>query len=126
MTPAPDLQFLDFDVSDNADGQFTWNALATVSEAQWPALRTEAQALLRWAHAHLDGQPGPWDEGGDWDVDLQLQRELVQNDTLDYDALHDRLIHTQAAQGHTRYVLSLTLSGGPALDATLREALGHA
>lgn len=123
MTRAPDLQFLEFDISDNADGQFTWDALATVHEAQWPALQAEAQALLRWAHHTLGGERGPWDEGGDWDFDLQLQRELVLTDQLDYDADRHRFTHSPATQGHTRYVLHLTLSGGVALDATLREAL---
>jgi len=69
------MRFLSFDVSDNADGVTTLEAMASTPEAQHPAVLAEVQQVLDWAWRHFAHSHGPADEGMDWDHDLQLQQE---------------------------------------------------
>lgn len=68
------LRFLDFDLSEDADGLRTWSALAAPLASHSPALRAEVQALLNDLTQHL-GPAGPVDEGHAWDLDLDEQEE---------------------------------------------------
>ena len=69
------LDYLIFDATDNGDDTGTWEALASVDEAQWPALWAEGQALLALAQKQAPGPRGPQEEGGVWDAELQEQRD---------------------------------------------------
>jgi hypothetical protein len=91
--PSP-LQFLDFDLSEDAHGLRSWCALASPLPAHGPALQAEVQALLHDLTQHL-GDAGPVDEGHAWDVAL--------------DTDHD----------NGRTTVSLHLSGGDALAECL-------
>lgn len=94
------LKFLEFDLSDDADGLRSYSALAAPPAAQAAGLLQEVQALLDDLRARL-GEPGPVDEGHGWDL------------ALDIDAATDRT------------TVSLHLTGGPAL-ADVLQAWGDA
>ena len=68
------LQFLTFEVSDDGEGQGSWDAMASVRPDHLPAVRAEVAAVLAWAKAHRPGRRGPQEEGGVWDA-LEHQRE---------------------------------------------------
>jgi hypothetical protein len=69
------LQFLIFDTSDDAEGTGTWEAMASVREADLQALLDEVQWVLARAHASQPGPQGPLDDGGAWDADEQVSRD---------------------------------------------------
>lgn len=118
------LRFLDFDFHDGHDGRGTFDAIATVSAAQWPALAAEVEAVLAWAHRTFPGECGPLEVGGTWDCDLQGQRELPQALHLDYDPAARALRLQDGPPGEPRLTLTFTLSGAPAFCEALREAFG--
>ena len=64
------LQYLDFDLSDDADGRTNFDALAAPPADALAAVRAEVKAVLDWATAEF-GPPLPLDDGGDWDYALQ-------------------------------------------------------
>ena len=47
-----DLNYLDFDYSEDADGVGTFDAMASVAPAQIAALHAEISAVLAWAQQH--------------------------------------------------------------------------
>ena len=69
------LNYLIFDASDDGDGTGTWDAMASVRDAELPLVMAEVQAVLARAQADEPGPQGPLDEGGAWDVDQQTTRD---------------------------------------------------
>lgn len=65
------LAFLDFDDSEDAQGGGSFEAMASVRQAQLAAVRAEIAEVLDWAETAFAGQRAPLDEGGEWDFDLQ-------------------------------------------------------
>lgn len=65
------LHLLTVDVSDNAEGVVTIEALASTSTSQHAAALAEARQVLDWAWGAFPHTHGPADEGGEWDHDLQ-------------------------------------------------------
>lgn len=65
------LQFLDFDYSEDGQGGGSFDAMASVRQAQLAAVRAEVADVLDWAETAFAGQRAPLDEGGEWDLDLQ-------------------------------------------------------
>jgi hypothetical protein len=70
------LNYLIFDASDDGEGTGTWEAMASVREADLPAVRAEVQAVLQRAQANEPGPRGPLDEGGAWDADEQVTADV--------------------------------------------------
>jgi hypothetical protein len=68
MTP---LRYLTVDVSDNAEGVVTIEALASTPAGHHAAALAEAQQVLDWAWSAFPHGHGPADDGGEWDHDLQ-------------------------------------------------------
>lgn len=68
------LNYLDFDLSDDADERINFDALAAPAAAELPLVRTEIKAVLDWAAAAF-GPPMALDDGGDWDYALQEVQE---------------------------------------------------
>jgi hypothetical protein len=124
------LHFLDFDISDNADGHVLLEAMASVAPPRLADLHAEVAHVLRWAHAQFPGQCGPLDDGGEWDVDLHSQREWVQPDRLRFDPLHGRLLvdvldPVDAADTRAvvaRHTLTVALTGTAAFGDAFRAA----
>ncbi|WP_439520391.1 hypothetical protein [Hydrogenophaga sp.] len=67
------LQYLVFDASDDGESTGTWEAMASVRDAQLPEVMKEVQAVLLRAEAHAPGPRGPLEEGGAWDADQSVQ-----------------------------------------------------
>jgi len=65
------MDYLHFDVSDNADGILTLEALASTPADRHAAVLAEVQQVLDWARARFPHTHGRADDGMDWDHDLQ-------------------------------------------------------
>ena len=65
------MDYLSFDVSDNADGVITLEALASTSAAQHAAVLAEVRRVLDWAWQHFPHTHGRAEDGMEWDHDLQ-------------------------------------------------------
>ncbi|PRD66613.1 hypothetical protein [Malikia granosa] len=115
------LRFLHFDCSEDSAGLASFEAMASVGAAQWPALQAEVAALLDWAHQGFAGVRGPLEEDGDWDYDLHASLETVAALELDYDPAARRLAGGPVGEGLPRYTLTLTLGGTPGFAQALRE-----
>ncbi len=63
------LSYLVFDASDDGEGLGTWEAVASVRQADQARMWAEVQQLVAEAEAQAPGPKGPLDEGGVWDVD---------------------------------------------------------
>ena len=98
------LHYLDFDYSEDEDGNGCFDALADTPAERHPAVLAEVALVLDWAQAAFAGLHGALDEGGAWDHDLQV---------LPGEA--------NAAVTAGRCSVSLSLSGTPAFCAALRE-----
>ncbi|MCM5682283.1 hypothetical protein M8A51_22365 [Schlegelella sp. S2-27] len=69
------MDYLTFDLSHDAGGLTTIEAMASTAAAQHAAVMFEVQQLLDWAWAHFPDTHGSMDDGMDWDHDLQLHVE---------------------------------------------------
>ena len=118
------LQYLDFDFSEDDEGTATWDAMASATPPQWPALLDEVAQVLGWAHDRFAGQRGPVEEGGDWDFDLQCVQEVVTPQHLHYDPDEQVLRVQNGNASNQRHTLSLSLSGSAQFSAALREHFG--
>jgi len=65
------MDYLSFDVSDNADGVITLEALASTPAAQHDAVLAEVRRVLDWARRRFPHTHGRAEDGMDWDHDLQ-------------------------------------------------------
>lgn len=90
------LRYLIFDASEGDEGQGSWEALASIRDAdratRLPAVLAEARAVLDWAETQAAGPRGPLEEGGHWDADLDVRDEgdwvhvtLTLSGPLDWD-----------------------------------------
>ena len=115
------LDYLDFEYSEDEDGNGTWDAMASVSDSRWSALLAEVQQVLQWASRDFAGHRAPLDEGGDWDYDLTAQ------DDDNGRALHIRYnsktacVEAPPPQAGSYTTLTLTLTGNAAFSDALRQ-----
>lgn len=116
------MKYLEFDYSEDADCNGTFDAVASVGEPRWHELRAEVGELLRWAEQHW-GARVPLDEGGCWDAALEAVHESVQPLAVDVDS-SGTLLASPVGETQSRYTLSVTLCGSPAFCASLRERFG--
>ena len=93
---------MNFDLSEDADGVITLEALAATAAEQHAAVMAEVQQVLDWAWQHYRHSHGPVDDGMDWDHELQVQVE-------------DGRWHA----------VSLTLAGSPRFVEAFFAAFGH-
>ncbi|QHI98893.1 hypothetical protein GT347_13380 [Xylophilus rhododendri] len=116
------LQYLDFDISEDADGSVVFDAMATVAAERLPALHGEIAALLGWAHAQFPDARAPLDEGGEWDYLLEGAQEVRIPLALHYDPQAAHISSTAGAPGPARHTVQLSLAGTAAFAEALREA----
>lgn len=119
------LDYLDFDYSEDGQGRGSFDAMAAVGTAQWPALKAEVQRVLAWAHERFGAPQGDGDDGGDgaeWDYDLQGLREVPNPLKLRYDPALELLHLAEGPAGEPRLTLTLTLTGSVGFCEALREA----
>jgi len=96
------MDYLSFDLSDDAQGVTTLEAMTSTLAAQHAAVMAEVQQVLDWAWQHFPDTHGPLDDGMDWDHDQQLVME--------------------AGGWHT---VTLTLSGSPRFIDAFFAMFGH-
>lgn len=122
----PDLSgFLIFDVQVSTEDVTTFEAMATVPEARWPALQAELVGVLAWCHAwgraHGATQPVALDEGGEWDHALLVTRELSETLTARFDpqpsGSAQALVLATVGDELIRWTATLTVSGRAAFAA---------
>jgi hypothetical protein len=121
-----ELQYLEFDCSEDTEGVVCWDALAQPAASHTAALLREVTQLLAWASRFGPQGPGPLDEGADWDFDLQVQlhRANTTHSTpaqAQWQAAQQTLNILPAPGPEDRVELSLSLSGTPAFAQALRE-----
>jgi len=119
-----DLHYLDFDYSEDADGTGTFDAMASVSPAQIPALHAEIARVLAWAHQQFPDACGPSEEGGEWQYDLQGVQEVATPLALQFDAASERIATVPGTPAPPRTTFTLSVSGNAGFCAALREAFG--
>ena len=69
------MRYLTFDLSDDAEGVTTLDAMASTTAEQHVAVMAEVKQVLDWAWQRFPHTHGPADEGMDWDHDLQVNAE---------------------------------------------------
>jgi hypothetical protein len=121
-----DLQYLEFDCSEDTEGIVCWDALAQPAASHTVALLREVTQLLAWASRFSPQGPGPLDEGSDWDFDLHvhLHKPHSQHSTPTQALWHgeQQTLDIHPAPGpEERVELSLSLSGTSAFAQAFRE-----
>jgi hypothetical protein len=116
------LDWLDFDYSEDDQGHGSFDAMASAAPAQWPALQAEVLRVLGWADASF-GPAQPLDDGGEWDFELQGVREVATTLAVQWQPGADALQLQAGATGEPRVTLSLTLTGTPAFCDAFRQAI---
>ena len=116
------LDWLDFDYTEDEHGHGSFDAMASASAAQLPALRGEIERVLQWAAREFPAAQGPLDEGGEWDVELQGVQEVPT--PLDVSHADGQLRLRPREAGAPRVTLTVTLTGTPMFCAAFRAAFG--
>ena len=117
------LQYLDFDASEDTGGHGSFEAMASVPAARLPALQAEVAAVLAWAHDAF-GVP---DAEGEWDYALHGTQEVRTPLALRYDAGRRTVAAApEGAAGAPITTLTLTLTGTPAFCDAFRAAFSPA
>ena len=69
------MRYLIFELSDDAQGLTTLDAMASTSAEEHAAVMGEVKQVLDWAWLRFPHTHGPADEGMDWDHELQVSVE---------------------------------------------------
>jgi hypothetical protein len=122
------LQLLDFDCTEDAEGVVCWDALAQPAHSYSQALLQEVAQVLQWAHGFDEQGPGPLENGAQWDFDLQVT--LLGDDRKPLVAMPRFVPSTGQLSlrpeplAQQSLSLSLTLSGTPAFVQAFRDQYG--
>ena len=93
------LDYLDFDFSDEEDGRGSFDAMASVAAERLPALRAEIDAVLAWA-GEVFGPNADAGDDGEWDYGVS---------------------QTVEADAASRTTVTFTLGGSPAFCDAFRD-----
>lgn len=118
----PELQYLDFDFSDEESGRGSFDAMASVLPDRLPALLAEIAAVLQWAIDVFEAG-GAEDYESEWDYEMQGVAEPGTPLNVVYDE-ESGAVTLIPGSGHARTRLTLTLSGSPAFCDAFRERFG--
>jgi hypothetical protein len=69
------MRWLTCERVDTTDGVAVLEWLASTPEAQHDQALAEARRIVDWAWRHFGDRHGPAEDGGEWDHNLQVQRE---------------------------------------------------
>lgn len=120
--PLDVLQFLDFDVSEDAHGTVAWEAMASPLPQHNMALLAELTGLLQRLHA-AHGPPGPLDEQHGWDCDLHVASDQGTPLAWQWQGQQIQWTWPDASMPDTRLTVSLSLSGHAAFTHTLEQEI---
>jgi hypothetical protein len=121
------LQLLDFDCSEDAEGVVCWDALAQPAQTYHTKLLAEVSEVLTWCHQFDAQGPGPLEDGASWDFDLHVtlhgNNDPALQTAIQFDPFTGHVhLHPEAAQ--QVMTLSLSISGSPAFSLAFREQFG--
>jgi hypothetical protein len=116
------LNYLEFDFSDEESGRGSFDAMASVLPERLPALLAEIGAVLRWA-TETFGPAAPLEDEGEWDYDVQAVAEPATPLKVSCDAASGAIELSPLGAGETRTTLTLTLGGSPAFCEAFRLAI---
>ena len=125
-----DLQFLEFDCSEDAEGVVCWDALAQPLPRYRQALLNEVASVLAWAHGWSPQGPGALEDGADFDFDLQASALQTGQgpkaiDLVFHPGTGDIACGPLLADApDAALALSLSLSGTPAFAQAFRAHWG--
>ena len=114
------LQYLDFEFSDEDSGHGSFDAMASVLPARLPPLLAEMEAVLRWAQDAFGPAAASHGEG-EWDCELQALAEPDAALAVRFDARSGAVELDPAAARAGRVTLTLTIGGSRAFCEALRE-----
>ena len=115
-----DLQFLEFDCSEDSEGVVCWDALAQPAARHTPALLHEVTQLLAWAHRFGPQAPGPLEDGADWDFDLHIRGGDAPLQAH-WNNASQTLALSPAPKDNDEITLSLSISGTAAFAQAFRD-----
>ncbi len=122
-----DLQYLEFDCTEDTEGVVCWDAMAQPQPRHNSALLQEVAQVLAWAYAWDAQGPGPLEDGANWDFDLQATLHPdgphPQSVCLSFDPHPGQITHPMADLAQA-LALSLSLSGTPGFAQAFRERWG--
>ncbi len=121
------LQLLDFDCSEDAEGVVCWDALAQPAQAYHTKLLAEVSEVLTWCHQFDVQGPGPLEDGASWDFDLQVTLHGKDAPALQTAIQFDPVtghVHLDPEAAQQVMALSLSISGLPAFSLAFREQFG--
>jgi hypothetical protein len=124
MLSTMNLDYLVFDHSEDTEGVHTFEAMASVGPAHWPAVQLEVAQVLQWAHRRFAGERGAIDDGADWDYELQGLHEVASVEALSFDEATGQLRTHLGPAGQPRHTATLTLTGREHFAQTFSEAFG--
>ncbi len=116
------LQYLNFDYSEDTEGTATFEAMASVWPGQVAAMHAEIVAVLDWAHQAFAGLRGAPADGGQWDYDLHGVCEFTAPQQLRYDAITRHLSAQLEPPGPPRHTVTLLLSASARFAASFSQA----
>jgi hypothetical protein len=115
------LDYLDFDYSEDEHGHGSFDAMACTSAQRVAAVRAEIAHVLDWSHAAFPQMRAPLEEGGEWDYQLEGQREWSVLEAIDYDEASRQFSTRLGAPGEARHTVSVTFSGSAQFCAAFRR-----
>lgn len=115
------LNYLDFDYSEDEQGNGTFDAMASTSVQQVAAVRAEIARVLDWAYEAFPDMRAPLDEGGEWDYHLEGQQEWTAQEAISYDEVTGRFSSQTGPAGAPRHTVILSLSGSPQFCVAFRQ-----
>jgi len=121
------LEFLEFDCSEDTEGVVCWDALAQPQACHNGALLQEVSQVLDWAFGFDTQGPGPLEDGANWDFDLQATLHPSGHPPLTAHIAFNpdtRQIAIRPLALDHRIELSLSLSGTPGFAQAFRDHWG--
>lgn len=118
------LNYLDFDYSEDEQGNGSFDAMASTAAVHVAAVRAEISQVLDWAHATFPQQRAPLDEGGEWDYNLEGQQEWSAHEAISYDEVTGKFSSQLGPAGAPRHTVTLSLSGGVQFCEAFRRRFG--
>lgn len=115
------LNYLDFDYSEDEQGNGTFDAMASTSVQHVAAVRAEIALVLDWAYEAFPDMRAPLDEGGEWDYHLEGQQEWSAQEAIGYDEVTGKFSSQTGPAGAPRHTVTLSLSGSPQFCEAFRQ-----
>jgi len=118
------LHYLDFDYSEDEQGNGSFDAMASTAPQHMAAVRAEIARVLDWAHAAFPDMRAPLEEGGEWDYNLEGQQEWTTHEAISYDEVTGKFSSQLGPAGAPRHTVTLSISGSAQFCEAFRQRFG--